>query len=121
MTAIRSSFTSQSPAWMAASIKGTPSWTTEPNRIAAGKTHTKAPTPTAPCQPTIPRRETKYASMKATTRLWATTNSTVQTDVPESAAAAGSTSGSSVIALPNSAYHTTLATNAATAATTIAA
>src|SRR5918997_6974638 len=55
--------------------------------------------------------------MKATTRLWAITNSIVQTDVPDSAEAALLRF---VIGLANAVYHTALATNAPTAATTSA-
>src|ERR671921_2197480 len=53
--------------------------------------------------------------MKATTRLWATTKSIVQTDVPDAAA-----SLRFAIGLAKAVYHAALATNAATAATTIA-
>src|ERR687894_2531597 len=55
--------------------------------------------------------------MKATTRLWAITNSIVQTGVPDAASAE---SLRFAIGLANAVYHTALATNAATAATTIA-
>src|SRR5215210_3792916 len=55
--------------------------------------------------------------MKATTRLWATTKSIVQTDVPD---AAGAASLRFAIGLAKAVYHAALATNAATAATTIA-
>src|SRR5215203_726796 len=46
MMAMRSSFTSQSPAWMAASFHGTLSHTTEPTRSTTGNpTHINNPRP----------------------------------------------------------------------------
>ena len=61
------SITSQSPAWMLASARGTSSRTAEPDRIAARKIYTRMPNP-AHAGPEIPNREAKHEIRKATTR-----------------------------------------------------
>src|SRR5829696_6715404 len=119
MMAMRSNFTSQSPAWMAASFNGTLSHMTEPTRSTTGNpTHINNPRPTAPINPTAPTKPNKTASTYATTKLRTSSTSTIQTgglsDAPPPVPNSLSRSA------PNTMYHTVLATNAKTTATAIA-
>src|SRR5215216_1208546 len=109
----RSIFTSQSPAWMAASFNGTLSHTTEPTRSTTGNpTHISNPRPTAPINPVTPMRPNKTAITYATTKLRTSSTSTIHTgglsDAPPSLPSSLSRSA------PNTTYHAVLATNATT-------
>jgi hypothetical protein len=84
--------------------------------MLAGKIHTRAPRRKAALRSTIPSRETRYASIAATTKLWATTKSIAKAGV---AALAGFASLSLAVAPPKTVYQAALATNAASAAAII--
>ena len=83
---------------------------------AGREIHTRAPRRKAALRSTIPRRDTRYASTEATTRLWATTNSIAHAGVAVVSAFEGFAPLCSTIAPPNTEYHIRLATNAASAA-----
>src|SRR5918999_5040076 len=119
MMLTRSIFTSQSPAWMAASFNGTLSHITEPTRSTTGNpTHISNPRPTAPINPATPTRPNKTASTYATTKLRTSSTSIIQTGGLSDASP--SIPNSLSRSAPNTMYHSVLATNATTTATTIA-
>src|SRR5215212_415890 len=65
----RSNLTNQSPEWMAASLHGTLSHTTEPTSSTTGNPiHNSNPRPTAPINPT-PTSPNRSASTYVTTEL----------------------------------------------------
>src|SRR2546425_4262242 len=69
MIGITSSLTSQSPAWIAATLHGTLSQRTDPvRRITGNPTHKERPTCTAPIQLLTPSSATRRAITQARTK-----------------------------------------------------
>src|SRR4029077_9307832 len=111
------SFMSQSPAWMAAIVNGTFSHTMELTHCTADSpSHSKQPMPTAPIQVTSSLRPIRYATTKERTTLPAKTASILHATgfCACNSAKTGLTFASS---LPNTTYHSELATKPPTAAT----